>query len=110
MKFDDLPDNTICFLISLTDDGEGIAVSSALDVDEGLDEEKSDFLVDLMNGMNMKLNLGAEELVMQGQLARHLKELTDGSLEPEIVFEPDEELLEALEERKIIPFNKDKMN
>ncbi len=65
--------------------------------------------VDLLLGLQMMLDAAPELLIRQGLLQRLLIDAKDED-ESEIVFEPDDELLDILAEGKIIPFKKTRIH
>jgi|TARA_R110001592_G_C12982452_1_gene734318 hypothetical protein len=106
----DLPKNTlaIAFQIDMEEGELSVMTQHNLEQDE-MDDVEYQIQVDLLLGLQMMLDAAPELLIRQGLLQRLLTEgkEDDG---PEIVFEPDEELLDILAEGKIIPFKKTRIH
>tara|TARA_R110002072_G_scaffold1437_2_gene12095 strand:- start:39 stop:368 length:330 start_codon:yes stop_codon:yes gene_type:complete len=102
----DLPKNTlaIAFQIDMEEGELSVMTQHNLEQDE-MDDVEYQIQVDLLLGLQMMLDAAPELLIRQGLLQRLLTEgkEDDG---PEIVFEPDSELLDILAEGKIVPFKK----
>ena len=64
----------------------------------------------LFKGLNISLTTAIQQFAMIGYLSRSVSELQDELDGEEIGFEPDEELLQAIADAKVIPMNKKKMN
>jgi len=107
-KFPDLEEDTLLLRLKILGDGD-LEVSYGHSLSEDMDEEEALFLIDMLNGLNASLNTSMEHFALVGKLLREIHE-RDAQEEEEWVFEPDEKLLEAREEKKIIPFNKNKLN
>ena len=109
MNEDDIPNNTMIISMTLLDDGQmKVAVGHNLD-DEDIEEESYFYMLDILNGMRIHLDTAMENLAATGRMARTIVELS----EQEIDFEPDEELLRAIEENRegnVVPFDKKKLN
>lgn len=100
--------NTITLTIRLDDDGKIVAdVCDYLSDD--LDGEIADYMSCLITGMHLMFNSMTDAYAYIGYLAQtnvQLKEELDSGVE----FEPSEELIKALSDGKIIPFNRKKLN
>ena len=73
---------------------------------EKLDEELENFN-DLLNGILSKLKNNSSEFMREGMLLRMLRELNDElDRDEEIVFEPDDALLDAIAGAKVVPFKR----
>jgi len=105
-KFPDLEENTLLLRLKILDDDE-IEVAYGHSLSEDFDEDKALYFIDLLNGLNLSLNTSMDHFSVIGRMLRDLQESEE---EEEWVFEPDEELLEARANKKIIPFNKNKLN
>jgi hypothetical protein len=108
MKYSDLPLNSMGIVIHLEEEG-GFGVTVMNNISEDWSEEEAEPYLDILNGLNMVLTNGYDMLGMYGALGRVVKDYIEGD-GPEIEFEPDEELLQAIEDRKVVPFNKKKLN
>jgi hypothetical protein len=107
-----IPDN--CVLISLTmQDLEHIEVEVTESLNEdSLGEEAAMMLQDLAAGIRFFLDTGPEALITIGHMINTVQALLEDD-EGGIEFEPDPELLRAIEEASqgtVIPFNKKKLN
>ena len=102
----DLPKNTlaIAFQINLEEGELSVMTQHNLEREE-LGEVEYQIQVDLLLGLQMMLDAAPELLIRQGLLQRLLMDAEDED-GPEIVFEPDDELLDILAEGKIVPFKK----
>ena len=105
-NFPDLEENTLLLRLKILDDDE-IEVAYGHSLSEDFDEDKALYVIDLLNGLNLSLNTSMDHFSVIGRMLRDLQESEE---EEEWVFEPDEELLEARANKKIIPFNKNKLN
>ena len=105
MKPEDLPEDSMGIIMQPQPDGDfGVTVIHNLS-DQWSEEEAEPFM-DILNGLNMVLSNGFEMLAMYGAMGRMLNDVMDQADEgPEIVFEADEELLEAISDAKVVPFN-----
>jgi|11BtaG_2_1085332.scaffolds.fasta_scaffold00034_49 hypothetical protein len=106
----DLPKNTlmIAFQIDMEEGELSVMTQHNLEKEE-VGEVEYQIQVDLLLGLQMMLDAAPELLIRQGLLQRLLIEgKEDGG--PEIVFEPDEELLDVLAEGKIVPFKKTRIH
>jgi hypothetical protein len=106
----DLPKNTlmIAFQIDMEEGELSVMTQHNLEKEE-MSEVEYQIQVDLLLGLQMMLDAAPELLIRQGLLQRLLiEEKEDGG--PEIVFEPDEELLDVLAEGKIVPFKKTRIH
>lgn len=108
MKYSDLPTDAMGIVIHLEEDG-GFGVTVMHNLSDDWSEEEAEPYLDILNGLNMVLTNGYEMLGMYGALGRIVKDYIEND-GPEIEFEPDEELLQAIEDRKVVPFNKKKLN
>ena len=105
-NFPDLEENTLLLRLKILDDDE-IEVAYGHSLSEDFDEDKALYFIDLLNGLNLSLNTSMDHFSVIGRMLRDLQESEE---EEEWVFEPDEELLEARADKKIIPFSKYKLN
>ncbi len=102
----DLPKNTlmIAFQINMEEGELSVMTQHNLEKEE-MGEVEYQIQVDLLLGLQMMLDAAPELLIRQGLLQRLLTDAKDED-GPEIVFEPDNELLDILAEGKIVPFKK----
>lgn len=109
MKPEELPNNSMMFMIQIRDDGE-LSVMSGNNLTKDLDEEQIEYFNDIMTGMFLSFDSMMNLYAYIGQMASVSEELYNELQEREIDFEPDEELLKAIKDSKIIPFDKKKLN
>lgn len=111
MREEDIPKNSMVINMSLTDTGDmRMAFGHNFDVDE-VDEDSIQYLLDVLNGIRIAFDAGMEQFAQQGAMARMIQGLIEDLDGPEIEFEPDEELLDALNrDNNIVPFNKKRLN
>ena len=118
---DDLPSNAATIYLELRPDGE-MQVAVEKYFEENSDPEHQELLLDVVSGIFGILSAQINDLVAAGKIVRSTSDfedtIIDGMLENDdenysIVFEPDEELVEAVsnaageeEEKKIIDFTK----
>jgi len=88
-------------------EGGDIDIYSAQHFGDDLSEEDCLYYQNLLTGLNYTLNFGTDYAVALGAMVNHLGEM---EAEDEFVFEPDDELLKAVADKKIVPFDKKKMN
>lgn len=103
--FPEMDLNTLNLRMRVMDDGD-LEVFVGQNLSEELSEEEVRYYSDLLNGLHMTLNTSVEHLIFVGQMMRALAE----DDEDELVFEPDEALLDAIADKKVIPINKKKMH
>ena len=92
-------DNTIHIKVQLSEDDpdEAIITSSANFADD-ISEDVLDYYSSLVMGINYMINFNADMFVNVGELVK----ISVEAEEDEIVFEPDEELKEAIAQKKVI--------
>lgn len=92
-------DNTIHIKVQLSEDDpdEAIITSSANFADD-MSEDVLDYYSSLVMGINYMINFNADMFVNVGELVK----ISVEAEEDEIVFEPDEELKEAIAQKKVI--------
>ena len=102
----DLPKNTLAIAFQIDMEEGELSVMTQHNLDEKeMDKVEYQMQVDLLLGMQMMLDAAPELLIRQGLLQRLLLSTQEDN-DPEIVFEPDSELLDILAEGKIVPFKK----
>jgi hypothetical protein len=101
MKEEEIPKNTMIVEMELLDDGNlRTAFGHNFDLDL-VEDESVQYLLDILNGIRISLDNGMEQFANQGAMARTIRDLVDeldGGMA--IEFEPDEELLEALNDKR----------
>lgn len=105
----DIPLNTMVLRLTLLDDGD-MNVFMGQNLSEDLPEEEAQFYMDFFQGLNMSLTTAIQQFAMIGYLSRSVAELQEELEGDGIGFEPDEELLQAMADAKVIPISKKKMN
>ena len=108
----DLPKNMlmIAFQIDMEEGELSVMTQHNLEKEE-MGEVEYQIQVDMLLGLQMMLDAAPELLIRQGLLQRLLIDAKDEDEdESEIVFEPDDELLDILAEGKIVPFKKTRIH
>lgn len=105
---DDNISNTmnICLTIDLEDEVIDVGVNHSFG--DNLSEEDQVFYLDALNGIVSKIKFGIEDLAFTGMLMRNLAAHQNGDDEDAvgISFEPSDELIDAISDKKIIQFKK----
>lgn len=101
------PENSVRITISLDPDSGELRLASDGHIPDTLEQEYADALIDISLGLNMIVESGLEYLAATGSVLRMLEA---AQAEDEIEFEADDELLDAIAKRKVIPFDKKKLN
>ena len=102
-----LPKNTICVVVSLDDEDGYPIIDSFSNLTDELPEEHNRFLALLLRGLPFSIKTGGEQIASIGNVLALLDHYEDSELE----FEPDEELVEKLQDAKVIPINgKNRLN
>ena len=99
---EELPENSITIVLSLDAENEEMSLASASCLRPDLDEDQKKALTDIYNGICLILDGGIDYLRFVGSIVTQLEDRMGN--ECEVEFEPDEELLEAVSEQKIIKF------
>lgn len=102
----DLEPDTLVLRLRILDDGE-VEVFAGHNITDEVEEEQAHFYIDLLNGLQTFMETATEHLVMTGSLLRTINNMQQADV---IDFEPDDELLEAINKKNVIPFNKKKLN
>ena len=99
-----LPTNTIRFDISISQDTDVVEVDVHHNLSRTMDSSQRAFYTNVVNGLYSKLKTEIETFHNHGVLLAEnmlLREIIDNELEEEgVMFEPDDELIEAIEEAK----------
>lgn len=98
-----LKNNTLSITIEIDQDTDVLDIQLEHSLSDSLEDGQMAFYLDMLNGIGYKINAEAESMAFQGSLIRKLSELREEIEEltgDEILFEPDEELLEKLKEAK----------
>lgn len=106
MKYTDIPENSMCILMEVTEEGD-LSVSAIQNLSDELDPSVADRSLDLLNGINLTLKNGYELTECFGRTARLLAEAT--YLEEDIKmheFDDEEPILDALVESNVIQIKK----
>lgn len=97
---EDLPENSITLVISLDEEAETLSIASAQNTSADLDPEQTQVMTDIYNGLCLVLDGGMDYLRFVGGILSKLEEYNNS----EIDFEPDDELLEAVADAKVVKF------
>lgn len=111
MREEDIPENSMLIHLSLNDAGEmKVSFGHNFNVDD-VEEDSIQYLVDVLNGIRISFDAGMEQFAQQGAMARTIQGLVEELEGPEVNFEPDEELLDAINRNtNIVPFSKKRLN
>jgi hypothetical protein len=96
-----LPKNTICVVVSLDEEDGHPIIDSFSNLTDELSEEENSFLALLLKGLGFSIATGGDQIASIGNVLALLDHYEDSEVE----FEPDEELVEKLQDAKIIPIN-----
>jgi|TARA_R110000822_G_scaffold130589_1_gene267188 hypothetical protein len=100
MNKKDIPENTVIMTTKISSDGHmDIAIGHNITLDE-FDDETLEFIESFIDGLNVQLDSGMDTLLTMGRMSRMIRDLTEE--QSEVEFEPDEELLDAIHEAKVI--------
>jgi hypothetical protein len=97
---EELPENSITFVITFDPDEDTLSITSAQHTTDGLDEEQAQTLNDIYNGICLVLDGGMGYLKFVGGILSRLQDHYNSEIE----FEPDDELVDAVQSAKIIKF------
>lgn len=100
-----IPDNSMFMLMQILEDGD-LRVMAGRKISDDMPEDEYLYYVDLLNGLNMILSMAPALVLQYGTLSRVVAEYEE---QDGIAFEPDEELLEAIADAKVVHL-KDRMN
>jgi hypothetical protein len=100
MNVEDLEPNTVSLVISLDTEGNPITQSFAK-FEEDFDVEDENYLSFLLRGMSLMASLGPNAMAMFGSALA----MADEFEEQEGAFEPADELLDILNDGKVVPIN-----
>jgi hypothetical protein len=106
MELKDLPKNSMLLRMDILESGD-LQIYTAQNFGDELTDEECTYYMNLLTGLNYTLNFGTDYAVALGATVSHLGEL---EAEDEFVFEPDDELIQAVADAKVVPFDKDKLN
>ena len=95
-----LPKNSVSLIVSLDDEGLPVVDAYSNLTDEQTEDENT-FLALLLKGLEFNAYAGGNLLASIGNIMAILDKYEESDLE----FEPDEELVEKLQDAKIIPIN-----
>jgi hypothetical protein len=106
MEPKDLQKNSMMLRMDILPSGD-LKIYSAQHFGDDITDEEARYYEALLTGLNYALNFGTDFCVGLGTMVLELGEM---EAEEEFIFEPDEELKQAVADAKVIKFNKDKMN
>ena len=102
-----IPENSTRITLTVDPDNGELRMSTEGNVPDSLDPDYAKALIDITAGLNSLLENGLEYLAFIGGVMSTLEEALE---EADIDFEVADELLEAIKDRNVIPFDKKKMN
>ena len=100
MNVEDLEPNTVSLVISLDTEGNPITQSFAK-FEEDFDVEDESYLCFFLRGMSLMASLGPNAMATFGSALA----MADEFQEQEGIFEPADELIDAMNNAKVIPIN-----
>ena len=103
-----VPENSIRHTLTVDPDNGELRMSTEGNLPDSLDPDYAKALIDISQGINAMLENGLEYLAFIGGVISTVEELMAD--EDEIGFDAADELLEAIKDRNVIPFDKKKMN
>jgi len=103
-----LPINTLSLVMQIQDEGEDkkVNIILACNISSEMDEEYADYYVNMIHGMQESVELMADHFAEVGAKTRIIDALMEASEQEGIVFEPADELLDAVHDTKVVAFNK----
>ena len=105
MNAADLPEDSISICVTLSEEGSPLTVAMA-NVSEDMDEQSSDYLLLMLKGLEFFVHASPEGLASIGNIS----EMAEYCDEDSIAFEPDEELIDAIKDSKVVPINTKRIN
>ena len=100
MNKDDIPNNSIVFGVEILDDEE-VSISTGHKFDLKMDDESVDYWTSVLLDISHLFSFNPEFLRSHGDLIKYMSSLeADDDDEDDIVFEPSDELREAIDENK----------
>lgn len=99
MKLEDIPINSLLLKIDLKDGAKlQISVGHNVETDD-FDDNELEFIDALVAGLGVHLEHSLETIVTMGRMSNMIKDLLEDE-RSDVSFEPDEELLEAIDNKK----------
>lgn len=105
-KLEELPDNTMMMMLKIEDGGE-MSIMCGTNLEKDMEGDTALYLSDMMTGLFLSFENMIEQFAYIGSMARFCDEM---AADDELEFEPDENLLKAIRDAKVIPFDKKKLN
>ena len=100
-----LPLNTMSLVMHINDD-DTVQVVVACNISELMGEDNAHYYVNLIHGLQECLPLMSDHFAEIGAKTRTIDALMEASEQEGIVFEPADELLDAVHDTKVVAFNK----
>jgi len=100
-----LPLNTMSLVMHINDD-DTVQVVVACNISELMGEDNAHYYVNLIHGLQECLPLMSDHFAEVGAKTRIIDALMGDDEEEGIAFEPDPDLLQAIENQKIVSFKK----
>ena len=102
MNVHDLDPDVLAIHLKIDDDGDfQVTIGHNLE-EQDYEESELEFFNDLLNGISFSINFGIETMAAQGAIMRKLQQFSDEEDENEILFEPDEALVKAMQDSKVV--------
>jgi|TARA_R110001592_G_scaffold12798_3_gene60338 hypothetical protein len=99
MNESDIPMDSISLTVSLDEDGSPTTVSTA-NISASLPESHKEFLLFVLKGLEFHVHVSPDGLASVGNLVDRVEDEEEG-----VFFEPSEELIDAIKDKKVIPIN-----
>lgn len=106
MQPSELQKNSMVLLMDILETGD-LKISSAYHFGDDLLDDECAYFEGLLTGLTYMLNKSPDLLVHIGTMVNDLGVM---EAEDEFVFEPDEELQQAVEDAKVVRLHKDRLN
>jgi len=101
-----LQKNMMALVMQIQPDGQ-LRIMSQQNLDQkSLSEEDYELQLDFLQGLGVHVQTAAELIITTGHMSRLLEEEDEFDEDDELIFEPDEKLLELLAARKVLQFKK----
>jgi len=101
----DLPENTMSLVMQIGDD-DTVKVILACNLSAEMDEDDANYYVNLIHGIQESLPLMSDHFAEVGAKTRIIDALMEASEGEGIVFEPADELVDAVHDTKVVAFKK----
>jgi hypothetical protein len=98
--------NSVSLTVKIDDDGSIITIATDALTDD-IDPEVREYMLYMLSGLQALFEATADAFAQVGYLIKCNADLQENSA---VSFEPSEDLIASINDGKIIPFNKKKLN